>query len=158
MQIDIICVGQIKERYFNEAIKEYLKRLSRYASLKIIEVKEAKEPKNASNKDILNMLEEEAKAILNQINDAYVIALAIEGKSLSSISLKEKIDDIITYQNSHLAFIIGSSYGLSETIKKRSDFLLSFSKATFPHQLMRVILLEQLYRVMRINNNEPYHK
>lgn len=158
MNIDIICVGKIKEKYWNQAIDEYTKRLSKYCKLNIIEVKEFSEPKNASEKDLNQIIEQESKLLLEKAEGAYIITLAIEGKQLSSESLTEKLDQIVTYNNSRIALIIGGSNGLSHELKQKSDFLLSFSPMTFPHQMMRVILLEQLYRAMRIKYNEPYHK
>lgn len=144
--IKIICVGKIKEKFFKEAINEYLKRLSKYTKIEIIEV------------DDSNILEKEANLINKYINDKdYVITLEIEGNELSSIDLANKIDSVLL-NNSNITFIIGGSYGLSESIKTRSNYKLSFSKLTFPHQLFRIILLEQIYRSFRILNNESYHK
>lgn len=144
--IKIICVGKIKEKFFKEAINEYLKRLSKYTKIEIIEV------------DDSNILEKEASLINKYINDKdYVITLEIEGNELSSIDLANKIDSVLL-NNSNITFIIGGSYGLSESIKTRSNYKLSFSKLTFPHQLFRIILLEQIYRSFRILNNESYHK
>jgi 23S rRNA (pseudouridine1915-N3)-methyltransferase len=156
--IDIICVGKIKEKYWNQAIDEYVKRLSKYCKLNIIEVKEFPEPKNASKTDLDQIINQESTLLLEKAEGSYIIALAIEGKSLSSESLTEKIDQVLTYNNSRIAFIIGGSNGLSPELKQKSDYLLSFSPMTFPHQMMRVIVLEQLYRAMRIKHNEPYHK
>ncbi|QVK21559.1 23S rRNA (pseudouridine(1915)-N(3))-methyltransferase RlmH [Mycoplasmatota bacterium] len=159
MNIKIISVGKIKERYLIDAIKEYSKRIMPYAKLSFIEVKDEPTKDNASPKDNLKIKEKEALRILNHIDSReYVIALAIEGKQLNSIELANKIKELPTYGNSNIAFIIGGSLGLDKEILDRSNFKLSFSKMTFPHQLMKVILLEQLYRAFRINNNAPYHK
>lgn len=159
MNINIITIGSIKEKYFTDSIKEYSKRLKRYTSLNILELPEEKLSQNPSKKNIEQALEKEGDNILSKIGDRdYVIVLAIEGKNISSEKMagiiKEKqVEGYNTY-----TFIIGSSYGLHEKVKKRADFKLSFSKMTFPHQLMRVILLEQIYRLFKINTNEPYHK
>ena len=150
--IKIICVGKIKEAYLKEAIEEYKKRLSKYTKLEIIELQDI------NNNNINIILEKEKELILNKISEKdYVITLEIEGKELSSIELSNKIDNILI-TNSNITFIIGGSYGLHEEIKLRSNFKLSFSKLTFPHQLFRVMLLEQIYRAFKINNNETYHK
>lgn len=147
--IKIICVGKIKENYLKEAIKEYEKRISKYSKLEIIELEDE------SNG---NILEKEKNKIMNKIQDKdFVITLEIEGKQLDSIDLAKKIDEIYL-NHSNIAFVIGGSYGLHEDIKKRSNYSLSFSKLTFPHQLFRLMLLEQIYRVYKINNNETYHK
>ena len=150
--IKIICVGKIKEKYLNEAIKEYEKRLSKYTKLKIIEVNDIDNP----NIDIV--LNKEKELILKHIEEKdYVITLEIEGNMLSSLELANKIDNIFN-THSNISFIIGGSYGLHDDIKRRSNYKLSFSKLTFPHQLFRVNLLEQIYRTFKINNNEAYHK
>ena len=150
--IKIICIGKIKENYFKEAILEYQKRLSKYTKLEIIELLDV----NYKEVDII--LEKEKNSILKKIdNKDYVISLAIEGNMLDSIKLSEKIEEIQN-KSLNIAFVIGGSYGLHEDVKKRSDYLLSFSKMTFPHQLFRVILLEQIYRCFKIMNNETYHK
>lgn len=147
--IKIICVGKIKENYLKEAIKEYEKRISKYSKLEIIELEDE------SNG---NILEKEKNKIINKIQDKdFVITLEIEGKQLDSIDLAKKIDEIYL-NHSNITFVIGGSYGLHEDIKKRSNYSLSFSKLTFPHQLFRLMLLEQIYRVYKINNNETYHK
>lgn len=147
--IKIICVGKIKEKFYKEAISEYQKRLSKYTKLEIIEIKDE------CNNDILK---KEAENIEKYINEKdYIITLEVEGKTIDSVKMAEKIDETLMI-NSNLVFIIGGSYGLDDTIKKRSNFALSFSKLTFPHQLFRVILLEQIYRSFRIINNESYHK
>ena len=159
MKITIITVGKIKEKYLTEAINEYSKRLSKYCKLEIIEVADEKTDENAS--ETMNKItkDKEGERILKYVkDDSYVITLEILGKMLTSPELADKIAKICINGSSHIVFIIGGSLGLSENVSKRSDYKLSFSKMTFPHQLMRVILLEQIYRAFRINNNEPYHK
>lgn len=159
MKISIVCVGKIKEKFFRSAIDEYSKRLSRYCKLEIIEVTDEKTPDNASDHEVELIKDKEGERILKNIGgDAYVIALAILGKQLSSEELAEKIEKLGIQGTSHIQLIIGGSLGLSDKVLKRADMLLSFSKMTFPHQLMRVILLEQVYRSYRIINGEPYHK
>lgn len=148
--IKIVCVGKIKEKFFRDAILEYIKRISRYTKISIVEVMDE------SNIDIASKLEGER--ILKKIsNDEYVIALDICGESLSSLEFSKKIDSIFNTK-SKITFVIGGSYGLSSSVLKRSNYSLSFSKMTFPHQLFRIILLEQIYRAYKINNNESYHK
>ena len=158
MKITIITVGKLKEKYLIEGIKEYSKRLSKYTNLDLIEVKDEHAPENLSQKDIDIIKDKEGERILSKLKDSYIITLAIEGKQLNSEDLAMTIENIKTYHNSHITFIIGGSLGISDGIKNKSDLLLSFSKMTFPHQLMKLILLEQIYRSFRINNNEPYHK
>ncbi|WP_422485708.1 23S rRNA (pseudouridine(1915)-N(3))-methyltransferase RlmH [Gudongella sp. DL1XJH-153] len=159
MNIDILTVGKIKEKYLNEGIKEYSKRLSRYCGLDIIEVDDEKAPENLSDKEMEMIKDREGDKILSKIPAAaFVVALAIEGKQLSSEDLSQKLSDIMVEGNSHVVFVIGGSLGLSKEVLKRANLKLSFSKMTFPHQLMRMILLEQIYRAFRIMRNEPYHK
>ncbi len=158
MKITIITVGKLKEKYLTEGIKEYTKRLSKYTKLELIEVKDEHAPENLSQKDIDIIKEKEGVRILQKLKDSYIISLAIEGKHFTSDALATQIETIKTYHNSHITFIIGGSLGISDIIKKKSNLLLSFSNMTFPHQLMKLILLEQIYRSFRINNNEPYHK
>ncbi len=147
--IKLICVGKIKEKFYKEAIKEYEKRLSKYTKLQIIEINDEKE-------DIA--LKKEAENILKHINDKdFVITLEIEGENLSSLDFAKKIDKTLMI-NSNITFVIGGSYGLDNIVKKRSNYHLSFSNLTFPHQLFRVMFLEQLYRSFKINNKETYHK
>ena len=149
--IKIITVGKIKEKYLTDAINEYLKILSKYNKINLIEVPD-------ENFDITKTLETEKKSILKYVSEKdYIITMEIEGKELSSIEFAKKIDEI-QISNSNICFIIGGSYGISDEIKKMSNFKLSFSKMTFPHQLFRLILLEQIYRAYKINNNESYHK
>ena len=159
MKITLITVGKIKEKYFTDAIAEYAKRLSRYCKLEIIEVADEKTPDSASEALENQIKEKEGERILSKVPDsAYVVALAIEGKQLSSEDLADKMEKWNVGGISHLVFIIGGSLGLTPKVLNRADFKLSFSKMTFPHQLMRVVLLEQIYRSFRIRNNEPYHK
>ena len=159
MKITLITVGKIKEKYLKDAIAEYSKRLSRYCKLEIVEVADEKTPDNASDTVEDAIRDKEGERILKYIKeDAYVITLEIAGKMLTSEEMAEKIEKLGVQGTSHITFIIGGSIGLGKVILKRSDYELSFSKMTFPHQLMRVILLEQIYRSYRIMNHEPYHK
>ena len=159
MKITLITVGKIKEKYLKDAIAEYSKRLSRYCKLEIVEVADEKTPDNASDTVEDAIRDKEGERILKYIKeDAYVITLEIAGKMLTSEEMAEKIEKLGVQGTSHIIFIIGGSIGLGREILKRSDYALSFSKMTFPHQLMRVILLEQIYRSYRIIQGEPYHK
>lgn len=159
MKITILCVGKIKEKYFIDAIKEYSKRLSKYVNLEIIEVSDEKTPDNASETVEKQIKEKEGERLLKYIKDnQYVITLEIAGKQLDSVELSNHINKLGIDGKSNICFVIGGSLGLDDRIKKRADFKLSFSKMTFPHQLMRVVLLEQIYRAYRIIHNEPYHK
>lgn len=159
MKITIVCVGKIKETYFTMGIEEYKKRLSKYCKLEIIEVLDEKTPEKASEAEELQIKQKEAERLKKYVKEgAYVIALAIQGDQLDSIQFAQKIQKIGVDGKSHIIFIIGGSLGLEDGILKQSDFLLSFSKMTFPHQMMRMILLEQVYRGYRIINGEPYHK
>lgn len=159
MKNTIVTVGKIKEKYLKDAIAEYSKRLSKYCKLEIIEVADEKTPDNASEVVEEMIRDKEAERILKYIkDDAYVITLEINGKQLSSEELANKIDILGIQGTSHIVFVIGGSIGLGKDVLKRSDYALSFSKMTFPHQLMRVVLLEQIYRSYRIINGEPYHK
>ena len=159
MNISIITVGKLKEKYIREAVAEYATRLTKYCKLDIIEVPDEKAPENLSPAQELIIKEKEGQAILRHVkDDAYVIALAIQGKMLSSEKLADLINDLGIRGRSNVAFIIGGSLGLSDEVLRRADYQLSFSPMTFPHQLMRVILLEQVYRGFRIIRGEPYHK
>ena len=159
MKITLITVGKIKEKYLRDAIAEYSKRLSRYCKLEVVEVADEKTPDNASETVGNAIREKEAERILKYIKeDAYIITLEINGRQLSSEEMAEKIEKLGIQGISHIIFIIGGSIGLGKAVLDKSDFALSFSKMTFPHQLMRVILLEQVYRSYRIINGEPYHK
>lgn len=155
MKISLITVGKVKEQYLRDAIAEYSKRLSRYCKLDIVEVADEKTPEHASEGVERQIKAKEGERIAKHIRDD---ALAIEGQQLTSEELAQKIDGLGVHGTSHIQLIIGGSLGLDPTIVKRADYLLSFSKMTFPHQLMRVILLEQLYRACKINAGEPYHK
>lgn len=159
MKITLLTVGKIKEKYLRDGIAEYAKRLGRYCRLEIIEVADEKTPDNASDHEVELIKDKEGERILKNIRrDATVIALAIDGKMLSSEQLADKIRQLGVMGESHIQFIIGGSLGLSDRVLEAADMLLSFSKMTFPHQLMRVILLEQVYRSYRIIQGEPYHK
>ena len=159
MKITVIAVGKLKEKYLKDAISEYSKRLSKYCKLEIIEVADEKTPDHASETVENTIRDKEAERILKYLkNDAYVITLEIGGKMLSSEEFAAKIDRLGIQGVSHIIFIIGGSIGLGQTVLKRSDYALSFSKMTFPHQLMRVILLEHIYRGYRIVTGAPYHK
>lgn len=159
MKISIVAVGKVKEKFYRDAIAEFEKRLSKYCKLEIVEVADEKTPDNASASQELQIKAKEGDRILSAIkDDMHVIALAIEGKQLSSTELADKIDKLGISGRSSIAFVIGGSLGLDERVLKRADFKLSFSPMTFPHQLMRVILLEQIYRAYRIIAGEPYHK
>ena len=159
MNIDIINVGKIKEKYMREGIKEYQKRLIPYCQLNIIQVGEEKAPEKLSDKQKLQVLQREGSYILSKIKpSSFVISLCIEGKQLSSEEMAEKISDLALSGRSHITFIIGGSLGLSDEVKARTDFRLSFSKFTFPHQLMRLVLMEQIYRWFKIMRGETYHK
>ena len=159
MKITLLTVGKIKEKYLKDAIAEYSKRLSKYCKLEIIEVADEKTPDNASEVVENVIRDKEGERLLKYVkDDAFVITLEIKGKMMTSEELAEKIDTLGIRGVSHIMFIIGGSIGLGEDVIKRSDFALSFSKMTFPHQLMRVILLEQIYRSYRIMAGEPYHK
>ena len=162
MKVSIIAVGKIKEKYLKEAISEYAKRLSKFCDLNILEIDEnSLQVENESN--IKKALEIEASLISKKTKDlktdkTFIFALDINGKELSTIDFYQKIEDIKISGIANIIFIIGGSYGLDESIKKMADFRFSFSRLTFPHQLFRVILLEQIYRIFKIEHNEPYHK
>ena len=159
VNILIVTIGKLKEKYLKQGIDEYLKRLSIYAKVEIIELPDEKAPENLSETEMLQVKDKEGERILSKINDdTHVIALAIEGKMKSSEQLAKDLDQLATYGKSKIAFVIGGSLGLSQSVMKRANDTLSFSKMTFPHQLMRLILVEQIYRAYRINRGEPYHK
>jgi len=159
VNISIVTVGKLKEKYLKLGIEEYTKRLSSYSKIEIIEVPDEKAPEILSDAEMLQVKKKEGERILAKVPaDAHVIALAIEGKQKSSEELADTIDKLGTYGKSKVTFIIGGSLGLSDEVLKRADDKLSFSKMTFPHQLMRLILVEQVYRAFRINRGEPYHK
>ncbi|WP_418223024.1 23S rRNA (pseudouridine(1915)-N(3))-methyltransferase RlmH [Clostridium isatidis] len=159
MNITIISVGKLKEKYLKEAIDEYSKRLSRYCKLEIIELADEKTPDNASEKEELQIKDKEGDLILSKIKDnMFVIALDLKGKEMTSEEFANYIENLGVMGNSNIAFVIGGSLGLSKKVISRSNYKLCFSKMTFPHQLFRVMLLEQIYRAFRIMKNEPYHK
>ena len=159
MNITLITVGKIKEKYYRDAVAEYVKRLSRYCKLDIIEVADEKTPDKASELMEEQIKQKEAERILKYIrDDAYCITLAIEGKKTDSVTMARHIEQLGLIGKSNIVFVIGGSLGLHRSVLQRADEKLSFSDMTFPHQLMRVILLEQIYRCYRIMNGEPYHK
>ncbi len=159
MNITIISVGKIKEKYLKNAISEYSKRLSRYCKLSFVEVADEKAPENLSDTEMENIKAKEGEGILKNIKDgSYVIVLDIQGKMISSEAFAKKINILGIQGKSNIVFIIGGSLGISKNVLSRANYKLSFSPMTFPHQLMKVILLEQVYRGFRINRGEPYHK
>ncbi len=159
MKVTVVAVGKLKEKFYVQAVEEYAKRLSRYCRLEILQVADEKTPDGASEAAERQIREKEGKRILSQIKDgAYVIALAIQGEMVTSEGLAERLERLAVGGNGHIVFVIGGSLGLSDEVLNRADWKLSFSRMTFPHQLMRVILLEQVYRSYRIQSGEPYHK
>lgn len=159
MKFQIITVGKLKEKYLRDGIAEYLKRLQRYATVEMVEVADEQTPDGASEAEELQIKAREAQRIQKHIKaDTYLIALAIEGRQFTSEQLAEKIEQLGLMGKSHVTLVIGGSLGLDAGILRQADLLLSFSKLTFPHQLMRLILVEQLYRSYRIIKGEPYHK
>lgn len=159
LHINIICIGKIKEIFFKDAIDEYSKRLSKYCILNITELPDEKIPNNASDKELLIVKDKEAQTILNHIKrDSYIICLDLKGKQFSSEEFSRKIQNISLNYNSSITFIIGGSSGISTKVLNIANELISFSKMTFPHQLFRVFLLEQIFRAFKIMNNETYHK
>lgn len=159
VNISIVTIGKLKEKYLKQGIAEFTKRLGPYAKIDIIELPDEKAPENLSESEMEQVKVKEGERILAKISDdTHVIALAIQGKQKSSEELAADLDKLATYGKSKIAFVIGGSLGLSDQVLKRSNDKLSFSKMTFPHQLMRLILLEQVYRAFRINRGEPYHK
>ncbi len=159
MNIKIIAVGKLKEKYFKDGIAEYKKRMSKFAKVELVEVPDEKAPESLSEAEMLQVKEAEGERILGKIKDRdWVIALAIEGKQRSSEAFAKEIDDLATYGHSDIDFVIGGSLGLSPQVMKRADNTLSFGKLTMPHQLMRLVLIEQVYRAFMINIGSPYHK
>ena len=159
MEIRILSVGKIKEKYLSDGIREYAKRLSRYCKLSFCQVTDEKTPDKASEALNAQIKDTEGERLLKYIREQdYVIALAIDGKMLDSVELSQKLEGLGVSGKSSIAFVIGGSLGLSDAVLNRADFKLSFSRMTFPHQLMQMILLEQIYRAYRIINHEPYHK
>lgn len=159
MNIKLITVGKLKEKYLVQGINEYVKRLSAYGKVQIIEVPDEKAPENLSDAQMLQVKEKEGERILAKIKDGeYVFALAIEGKNPSSEAFAKQLEQLQIQGKSQFVFVIGGSLGLSQAVMQRSNAQISFGKMTYPHQLMRLILVEQIYRAMRINHGEPYHK
>lgn len=159
MRITILCVGKIKEGYWKEAVAEYQKRLSRYCKLEMVEVSDEKTPDGASEAVENQIKEREAERLLRALKeDSYVVTMEIAGKKLNSEQFSAKLEQLGISGESHITFIIGGSLGLAPSVLQKADYRLSFSDLTFPHQMMRVILLEQIYRGFRIMNHEPYHK
>lgn len=159
MKITVICVGKLKEKYLKEAVSEYSKRLHRFCDFSYAEVSDEKIPDNASSSEEAKIKKVEGERIKKYLNGSeYIISLCVEGKQISSEEFAEKISSVMNFGKSKISFVIGGSLGLSDDIKAMSDFKLSFSRMTFPHQLMRVILSEQIYRCFKINSNEKYHK
>jgi len=159
VNITIVTVGKLKEKYLKMGIEEFSKRLGAYAKVNVVEVADEKAPESLSDADMEIVKKKEAERILAKVGaDTYVIALAIEGKMKTSEELAADLESLMTYGRSKVAFVIGGSLGLHDSVIKRADELLSFSKMTFPHQMMKLILLEQVYRAFRIMKNEPYHK
>ncbi|MBM7709883.1 23S rRNA (pseudouridine(1915)-N(3))-methyltransferase RlmH [Enterococcus lemanii] len=159
MNIKIISVGKLKEKYLIQGIQEYVKRLGAYAKMDLIEVADEKAPENLSEAEMRLVKEKEGERILTKIKEQeYVFALAINGKNPSSEEFAKTINQLGIQGKSQLVFVIGGSLGLSDTVLKRSNAQISFGKMTYPHQLMRLILVEQIYRAFRINKGEPYHK
>lgn len=159
MEIKIIVVGKLKEKYLKNGIAEYLKRMKNYAQIKIIEVKDEAGSQTLSDAEIKQLKEIEGKRIIEKLPDrAKIIALDLKGKQLTSEDFAEEINETMTYGTSQIAFIIGGSHGLSQEVLQKTDLKISFGKMTYPHQLMRLILVEQIYRAFKIMRNEPYHK
>jgi len=159
VNITIVTVGKLKEKYLKMGIEEFSKRLGAYAKVNVVEVADEKAPESLSDADMEIVKKKEAERILAKVGaGTYVIALAIEGKMKTSEELAADLESLMTYGRSKVAFVIGGSLGLHDSVIKRADELLSFSKMTFPHQMMKLILLEQVYRAFRIMKNEPYHK
>lgn len=159
MEIKIIVVGKLKEKYLKNGIAEYLKRLKRYANLKIIEIKDEAASQTLSDAEIEQIKVVEGKRIIEKLPDrARVIALDLKGKQLTSEDFAEEINETMTYGTSQIVYIIGGSHGLSQEVLQKTDLKISFGKMTYPHQLMRLILVEQIYRAFKIIRNEPYHK
>ena len=159
MKITIIAVGKVKEKFYREALAEYGKRLGKYCRLEVVEVEDEKTPDKAGEALELQIKEKEAQRILKYVKeDAYLITLEIEGRKMDSVSFAKKLEKLATYGTSHIQFVIGGSLGLHDMVSARADEKISFSDMTFPHQLMRILLEEQIYRGYRIICGEPYHK
>lgn len=159
MNIKIVCVGKLKEKYFKDGIAEYVKRMSRFAKVKIVQVPDEKAPEKLSPAEMEQVKEIEGKRILDKIKDKeYVYVTAIKGKERTSEAFAKELSDLTTYGHSDITFVIGGSLGTSDAVNKRADDLISFGKFTMPHQLMRLVLTEQIYRAFMINSGSPYHK
>lgn len=159
MNIKIVCVGKLKEKYFKDGIAEYLKRMDRYAKVEIVQVPDEKAPEKLSDAEMEKVKEIEGNRILSKIKDKeYVFVIAIKGCEYTSENFAQKISDVTTYGHSDITFVIGGSLGTSNAVNKRADELISFGKFTMPHQLMRLVLIEQIYRAFMINIGSPYHK
>ncbi|MNH92327.1 Ribosomal RNA large subunit methyltransferase H [compost metagenome] len=159
MHIQILTVGKLKERYLVDGIAEYVKRLGPYAKVQVTEVPDEKAPENMSPAEEQQVRGKEGERLLAQLkSDTFVVALAIDGKALSSEELAQQLDQLATYGRSQVAFVIGGSLGLADEVIRRADMRLSFGRMTLPHQLMRLVLVEQIYRAFKINRGEPYHK
>ena len=159
MNIKIVCVGKLKEEYFKDGIAEYMKRMDRYAKMKIVQVPDEKAPEKLSPAEMEQVKQIEGERILGKIKDKeYVYVTAIKGKERTSEEFAKEIQDLATYGHSDITFVIGGSLGTSDAVNKRADDLISFGKFTMPHQLMRLVLSEQIYRAFMINNGSPYHK
>ena len=159
MNIKIVCVGKLKEKYFKDGIAEYVKRMSRFAKVKIVQVPDEKAPDKLSPAEMEQVKEIEGKRILDKIKDKeYVYVTAIKGKERTSEAFAKELSNLTTYGHSDITFVIGGSLGTSDAVNKRADDLISFGKFTMPHQLMRLVLIEQIYRAFMINSGSPYHK
>ena len=159
MNIKIVCVGKLKEKYFKDGIAEYVKRMSRFAKVKIVQVPDEKAPEKLSPAEMEQVKEIEGKRILDKIKDKeYVYVTAIKGKEGTSEAFAKELSNLTTYGHSDITFVIGGSLGTSDAVNKRADDLISFGKFTMPHQLMRLVLIEQIYRAFMINSGSPYHK
>lgn len=159
MNIKIVCVGKLKEKYFKDGIAEYVKRMSRFAKVKIVQIPDEKAPEKLSPAEMEQVKEIEGKRILDKIKDKeYVYVTAIKGKERSSEAFAKELSNLTTYGHSDITFVIGGSLGTSDAVNKRADDLISFGKFTMPHQLMRLVLIEQIYRAFMINSGSPYHK
>ena len=159
MEIAIIAVGKLKEKYLKNGLSEYLKRMKSYANVKIVEVNDEPAGQTLSDAEVEQVKEAEGKRIIGKIPErARVIALDLKGKQLTSEAFAEEVNETMTYGTSQIAFIIGGSHGLSKEVLQKTDLKISFGKMTYPHQLMRLILIEQIYRAFKIIRNEPYHK
>ena len=159
MNIKIVCVGKLKEKYFKDGIAEYVKRMSRFAKVKIVQVPDEKAPEKLSPAEMEQVKEIEGKRMLDKIKDKeYVYVTAIKGKERTSEAFAKELSNLTTYGHSDITFVIGGSLGTSDAVNKRADDLISFGKFTMPHQLMRLVLIEQIYRAFMINSGSPYHK